>query len=45
MELIKLVVDPPTDLSRGFISVDQFTIMAAVIFDVLWKARNAVDFW
>ena len=42
--LIKLVVDAPTDLIRGLLPNEQFTVMAIVIFYVIWKAKNSGEF-
>ena len=42
--LIKLVVDAPTDLIRGCLPNEQFTVMAIVIFYVIWKAKNSGEF-
>ena len=39
--LIKLVLDAPSDLIRGLIPNEQFTIMAIVTFYVIWKAKNS----
>ena len=39
---LKLLVDPPNQLVISGMNTGLFTLVAAVIVDVIWRLRNAV---
>ena len=40
---LKLLVDPPNQLVISGMNTGLFTLVAAVIVDVIWRLRNAVQ--